>query len=116
MYFLDVPHAPFDLDAMNVTSRNLTLIWTRPFESNAPILGYYIFYSHPSFIMDGESVMEEVIEREEMIDIEDIHPGVTYSFTVIAYNEGGNSTESEIFSVRTLEESKCNVAGLTFMS
>lgn len=103
---------------MDVTSRNLTLTWSRPFESNAPILGYYLFYSHPSFITGDRSVTEEVTEREEMIEINGIHPGVTYYFTVIAYNEEGNSPESEGLSVRTLEEGNYlfNVAELIFMS
>ena len=40
----------------------------------------------------------------EMVEVFELLPGVTYNFTVIAYNDLGNSTESELFSITTLEE------------
>ena len=41
-------------------------------------------------------------DEQEFID--NLHPGVTYSFTVTAFNEIGFGTESEALSVITLEE------------
>ena len=41
---------------------------------------------------------------EEMVNVTDLLPGVTYNFTVIAYNDLGNSTESETTPRRTLDE------------
>ena len=96
-------------------SRNVTLTWSRPNDNNAPILGYFVLYDHPPFLMDGGSVTEEVMGREETITISDIHPGVTYNFTIIAFNEEGNSTKSDIIQVGALEEGKYSVDGLTFM-
>ena len=40
----------------------------------------------------------------ERVFIERLHPGVTYSFTVLAFNEEGDSGRSESLSQRTLEE------------
>ena len=100
----DVPDVPVNLDANNVTSRNLTLIWTAPHDNNAPIFGYTVFYSHPSFIEGSDDVTVITDGRMEELFIEDLHPGVTYNFTVLAFNEEGSSNCSEPFNIRTLEE------------
>ena len=42
--------------------------------------------------------------KMEELFIEDLHPGVTYNFTVLAFNEEGSSNRSEPFNIRTLEE------------
>ena len=100
----DVPDIPVNLDANNVTSRNLTLIWTAPHDNNAPILGYSVFYTNPSFIQGGTEVTRMTNGRVEELFIEDLHPGVEYYFTVLASNEEGNSSRSEPFNISTLEE------------
>ena len=48
--------------------------------------------------------MQVVNSTVEMADITGLHPGVTYNFTVVAFNEIGDSTPSDIASIRTLEE------------
>ena len=40
----------------------------------------------------------------EQIFIDGLHPGVTYNFTVLAFNGEGDSGRSEPFSQRILEE------------
>ena len=57
----------------------------------------------PSFA-GGEKVVYRVSEK--LVIVFELLPGVTYNFTVIAYNKIGNSTESESISVKTLEEGK----------
>ena len=47
-----------------------------------------------------------VNESVEQVLIDRLHPGVTYNFTVLAFNEEGDSGRSEPFSQRTLEEGK----------
>ena len=74
-----------------------------PHDNNAPIEGYRVRYQNPDFLNGAE---EEVVGDTEMVDITDLHPGVTYSFTVIAFNEIGDSTASEEAEVRTDEESE----------
>ena len=39
-------------------------------------------------------------------NITELYPGVTYNFTVTAFNEVGNSSLSAVFPSRTLEEGK----------
>ena len=41
---------------------------------------------------------------EERVNVTELFPGVTYNFTVTAYNDIGNSSESENTPVRTLDE------------
>ena len=45
--------------------------------------------------------LDEDVDR---ITILDLHPGELYSFTVIAFNQEGNSLQSMEYSIRTREE------------
>ena len=47
--------------------------------------------------------MQVVNSTVEMADITGLHPGVTYNFTVVAFNEIGDSTPSDTTSVSTEE-------------
>jgi len=58
-------------------------------------------YTEPDFLNSNVVVVNATEERAE---ISGLHPGVTYSFTVVAYNDIGDSVPSEDYSVRTLEE------------
>ena len=78
-------------------------MWVEPHDNNAPILGYYISYNQPVFV-GGEMVIVNTIGT--MANITGLYPGVTYNFTVMAFNEVGNSSSSVVFPSRTLEESK----------
>ena len=101
MYLIDIPQQPQNLSVLKIQSRFIRLTWDEPHGNNAPILGYYIIYKHPSFA-GGEMVVFEV--PTEMSEVQGLLPGVTYNFTVIAYNALGNSTKSELFPLKTLEE------------
>ena len=72
-----------------------------PHDNNAPILGYFVLYNQPNFA-GGEIVTLNV--SEQMVNVTNLFPGFTYNFTVIAYNDIGNSTESEATPLRTLDE------------
>ena len=60
-------------------------------------------YQQPAFLdtSDGEQVVNSTVE---MADITGLHPGITYNFTVVAFNEIGDSAPSDIVSVTTIEE------------
>ena len=47
-----------------------------------------------------------VNSTEESVLVPNLHPGVTYSFVVVAVNDIGDSRPSEPETARTLEESK----------
>lgn len=89
---------------MDVSSRNLTLLWAIPYDNNAPILGYFIFYESPYFINGGREIITRHDEDFGELIIEDLHPGEYYEFTVVAFNEEGNSSQSDIYRIQTLEE------------
>ena len=42
--FQDTPNAPTDVKAMIVSTRFITLSWTRPTSTNGGIMGYSVFY------------------------------------------------------------------------
>ena len=58
-------------------------------------------YNQPNFAGGGMMVLNV---SKETVNVTDLLPGVTYNFTVIAYNDIGNSTESETTPLRTLDE------------
>ena len=99
-----IPEQPGGLIAFEVTSRNLTLTWVEPHDNNAPITGYRVSYARPGFLVDGANVVltvsadgNETVSTEVFID--DLHPGVTYNFTIVAFNVIGNSTPSDPLTV-----------------
>ena len=76
-------------------------MWMEPHNNNAPILGYFVSYHQPVFA-GGERIILTV--SEEVVNVTNLLPGVIYNFTVIAYNDIGNSTASETTPLSTLEE------------
>ena len=91
--------------AVETQSRYLVLMWVEPHDNNAPILGYFVSYDQPVFA-GGERMTLTV--PNEIVNVTNLLPGVTYNFTVIAYNDIGNSTASETTPLRTLEEGEHN--------
>ena len=59
-------------------------------------------YQQPTFL-DPSSDVQVVNSTVEMADITGLHPGVTYNFTVVAFNEIGDSVPSDTASVSTQE-------------
>ena len=98
---IDTPEQPRNIRAVETQSRYLVLMWVEPHDNNAPILGYFVSYNQPVFA-GGERIT--LIVTEEMVNVTNLLPGVTYTFTVVAYNDIGNSTESEPTPLSTLEE------------
>ena len=86
---------------MALDSSAILLNWFEPHDNNAPILGYRVRYTSPEFL-DGSDV--ELGVTSEMAVVTDLSPGVTYNFTVIAFNEIGDSRESAVAMVATEEE------------
>ena len=73
-----------------------------PHDNNAPILGYFVSYNQPGFAGRGLVIVLNVTET--MANVTDLYPGVTYNFTVMAFNEVGNSSQSDVAPFRTVEE------------
>ena len=80
-------------------------MWIEPHDNNAPILKYFVVYTDPNFL--GGAVVTLSVngpDPPEELFIDNLHPGVTYNFTVFGNNEEGNGSSSQPLSVRTLEE------------
>ena len=50
--------------------------------------------------------MVVLVTTEETVVVEGLHPGVEYSFTVVAVNDIGDSRASDPVMATTLEESE----------
>ena len=97
----DIPEQPENITAVEIQSRYLVFMWVEPHDNNAAILGYFVSYNQPVFA-GGERITLNV--SEEVVNVTNLLPGVVYNFTVIAYNDIGNSTASETTPLSTLEE------------
>ena len=98
---LDRPEKPTNVEAVIVTSRSLSLEWVEPYHNNAPVLGYRVMYSQQDI---GANV--EYVTEQETLQIASLLPGITYQFTVVAYNDIGDSAPSDILEITTLEEGR----------
>lgn len=93
------------MEGVNVTSRSLTLQWVEPHDSNAPILGYKVMYTEPDFLRGNPVTLPS---NRTTLEVTNLVPGVTYNFTVVAFNNIGDSPQSNIAPVRTLDEGICD--------
>ena len=109
--FVGIPERPDNITALEIESRYLVLTWIEPHDNNAPILGYLVQYNQPEF---AGGLMVVLNVSEETTNVTDLFPGVTYNFTVIAFNDIGNSTASETTPVRTLDEGMYDHSCLLF--
>ena len=89
-----------------MSSRSLTINWTRPHDNNDPITGYNISYQNPDRVVMANGVAQNitVLSADEQITITDLIPGENYTFTVIAINNICPSLPSVSATVRTMEE------------
>jgi len=96
-YYTFTDSAPVvGLEGTTRDSTSIVLSWDAPLCPNGVITGYYIYYRISNTLVVNRNVEERFID--------DLHPGVTYDFTVLAFNEEGESNRSDPFTIRTLEE------------
>jgi len=74
-----------------------------PHDNNAPIMGYWVMYRNPEFL-DPNRELQVFNTTVEMATIAGLHPGVTYNFTVVAFNDIGDSSPSITVPITTLDE------------
>ena len=61
----------------------------------------------PAFLIgSGGDDMVMLVTTEETVVVEGLHPGVEYTFTVVAVNDIGDSRASDPVMATTLEESE----------
>ena len=101
--YIDHPEQPQNLTAFTITSRSIALTWIEPHHNNDPITGYSVKYNQPVFL--GSNTLT-INSTEESVVITGLHPGVNYTFTVIAINSIGESVPSDEERATTLEEGK----------
>ncbi|KAK4287145.1 hypothetical protein Pmani_039780, partial [Petrolisthes manimaculis] len=99
----DVPGPPTGLTVGEEGSRHLTLTWTPPEDSNAPISAYIVtFDSQQSAIGGPREVTVEGQQRR--VRLEALLPAMTYILTVMAENRVGRGQASAPLRHTTQEE------------
>ncbi len=93
------PERPRNVTAVEVTTTSVTLEWVEPHDNNAPIRGYKVSHTLPSFL-EGTDVTVNITVEEVNISV--LHPGVAYVFSVVAFNEIGDSPPGSVM-VTTVE-------------
>ena len=96
----DTPERPRDVTAVFVTTTGVVLEWVEPHDNNAPIVGYRVSYTRPPFLDGLEVTVNSSVER---VNITGLHPGFPYTFSVVAFNEIGDSPPSDDLMVTTNE-------------
>ena len=96
-----VPEQPQNVSAIEIYSRNLTLVWVQPRSNNVSIQGYRVMFRHPLFL---NGYLETVEAGTERALISGLYALITYNFTVVAYNANGDSPPSQPAVVTTVEE------------
>ena len=102
---LDTPEQPQFFSGVAINSTTILLTWIEPHDNNAPITGYVIRYQQPQFL-GGSQESQTFPPDPEMAVIIELHPGVTYTFTVEAFNDIGTGMRSTETKVNTLDECK----------
>ena len=93
---VDHPESPQNVVANEVTQNTLSLIWLKPHDNYAPIIGYYVMYMRAGF---ETNVVNTSVESA---NISDLVSGTLYSLNVTAFNEVGVSDPSNPLTVETL--------------
>ena len=95
---IDYPEPPRNVVAIEVTQNTIALMWIKPHNNYAPIIGYYIMYTRAGF---QTNVVNTSIES---INLTGLISGRVYTINVTAFNEIGASNPSDALIVQTLRD------------
>lgn len=94
------PAAPSDLTAAFISSRFVTLSWTRPLSPNTvPILGYTIYYKELN--SDRERVLNTTHKKsrlEEELNVQGLVPNKNYTFRIVAHSPQGKAKKTIVIN------------------
>ncbi len=87
------------MTAVEVTTTSVILEWVEPHDNNAPIRGYRVSFTKPPFLGGTAVTVNSIVET---VNITELHPGATYTFVVVAFNDIGDSVPGSVM-VNTME-------------
>ena len=93
---------PRNLMPANVTSRSITLTWDPPYPNEWN--GIILYYVVDIVEMESGEHRQEVSTNSTSLLVYQLHPYYSYSFNVSAATTIGPGPQSEVFTVRALEE------------
>nr|XP_036223424.1 neogenin isoform X10 [Bactrocera oleae] len=102
-----LPGPPHDLVAQIVKPRFVTLSWMEPKKNPVEVVSYTVFYK-----MSNSEREQKIVTKshdDQQVNIQNLLPGKTYQFRVVANTNFGPGDSSEVLEVRTQPEE--NIAG-----
>lgn len=95
------------MSVLNITSRSVTLKWSRAFNGNSPIKWYRLVYEQDAGGEVFVSTKEEIVDGDKNhTHLQNLQPVTSYRLSLMAHNEIGSSGDSEVITITTLEEGK----------
>jgi hypothetical protein len=99
----ETPEPPKNLRINSQQSRSVQLSWSPPFSGNSPIEGYTIEYK--TIDENWQNALKvPIVGSESQVNIVNLIPAKAYNMRLTAKNKFGESENSEIIQVTTLEE------------
>ncbi|XP_067629929.1 neogenin isoform X6 [Eurosta solidaginis] len=102
-----LPGPPRDLVAQIVKPRFVTLSWMEPKKNPVEVVSYTVFYK-----MNNSEREQKIVTKshdDQQVNIQNLLPGKTYKFRVVANTNFGPGESSEVLEVLTQPEE--NIAG-----
>ncbi|XP_036331556.1 neogenin isoform X2 [Rhagoletis pomonella] len=102
-----LPSPPRDLVAQIVKPRFVTLSWMEPMKNPVEVVSYTVFYK-----MNNSEREQKIVTKshdDQQVNIQNLLPGKTYQFRVVANANFGPGDSSEVLEVLTQPEE--NIAG-----
>ncbi|XP_029408057.2 neogenin isoform X6 [Bactrocera dorsalis] len=102
-----LPGPPHDVVAQIVKPRFVTLSWMEPKKNPVEVVSYTVFYK-----MSNSEREQKIVTKshdDQQVNIQNLLPGKTYQFRVVANTNFGPGDSSEVLEVRTQPEE--NIAG-----
>nr|XP_042906008.1 Down syndrome cell adhesion molecule-like protein Dscam2 [Parasteatoda tepidariorum] len=98
----DIPDAPQNLEVHDISSRNVRLTWSKPFDGNSPIVQYTVMWRR----LNGNSSdgPVSVPGSETTVTIRGLKPKTRYFFRVKCQNSFGESQFGAEVAATSLEE------------
>ncbi|VDN06565.1 unnamed protein product, partial [Thelazia callipaeda] len=105
LHVISVPSEPLNLSASNITDHSLTLKWQKPEKDNGSPIINYVVERKIANINRWRNVAKLGCDEHEFL-VDDLYPNENYAFRILAANEAGEGTPSNVIDVATESETE----------
>ncbi|XP_022239116.1 Down syndrome cell adhesion molecule-like protein Dscam2 isoform X3 [Limulus polyphemus] len=97
----DVPDAPQDLKAIQVTSRSVTVAWQQPYSGNLPLKKYIVQYTTDTEEWTRKQSVLSVSNMKTEATVGGLSPQMSYKIRILAENSLGHGPPSKVLAFTT---------------